>query len=128
MEPFAEECHPRKLFGKSVSSVRDLRLHVAVTVRGTAGFSSILGRHCGADLIPRCEAIQPGATFLYADVLHRALRISRTIFRELSPSGRFSFGLSRLSFLLGLRLPGRVRSPIVPPSLLLFLSLREACP
>src|SRR5579872_5337879 len=42
------------------------------------------------------------------------------------PSYRFLFGLSRLSF--GLRLDNRDFSPIVPPSLVLFLSRREICP
>lgn len=103
-----------------------VRLHVAVTAR-SAAFRGTLGpkRHCAVDFIPRCEAIQPDAVFFYAEVLHDALRTIQTICRELSPPGRFSFGLSQLSFLLDFRLPGQDRSLIVPPSLLLFLSLRE---
>lgn len=106
-----------------------VRLHVAVTARRAAEFRGTLRPecHCAVDFIPRREAIQP-ALFFYGEVLHYALRIMQTIFRELSPPGRFSFGLSQLPFLFDLGLPGQDRSLIIPPSLLLFLSLRETCP
>src|ERR1700740_382251 len=118
------------LIGKDAQPARGVGLHVAVTARSVAEFKGTLGpgRHCAADFIPRCEAIQPDAVFFYAEVLHLALRTIQTMFRELSPPGRFSFGLSRLSFLFGLRFPGRDHSLIVPPSLLCSLSPRAACP
>src|ERR1700676_2897594 len=50
------------------------------------------------------------------------------MYREPSSPVRSCFELFRLSFLLGLRLPGRDRSLIVLSSLLLFLSRRETCP
>jgi hypothetical protein len=107
-----------------------VRLHVAMTARRAAEFRGTLRpeRHCAVDFIPRREAIQPDALFFYVEVLHYALRTIQTIFGELSPPGRFCFGLSQLPFLFDLGLPGQDRSLIVPPSLLLVLSPRETCP
>ena len=89
-----------------------VRLHVAVTARSAAEFRGTLRpeRHCVADFIPRREAIHPDALFFYAEVLHYALRTIQNY-------------IAFISF--DLRLPGQDRSRIVPPSLLLFLSLRE---
>lgn len=62
---FADDRQPHHVFGKVASATAEVRIHLAEIFAGRDELKKISRRHrhCAADFVPRCEAVQPDGAF-----------------------------------------------------------------